>query len=111
MLFEAGAKEVWPGVHGVPSVLTSPDQVKLLEEGPTDPRSYGFILSHLFGAARMAPDARAGVVDLNFQVHGVDGLHVVDSSVFPTNLGVNPQHGIMALSRLAADRITGLHRH
>ncbi len=111
MLFEAGAKEVWPGVHGVPSVLTSPDQVKLLEEGPTDPRSYGFILSHLFGAARMAPDPRAGVVDLNFQVHGVDGLHVVDSSIFPTNLGINPQHGIMALSRLAADRITRLHRH
>ena len=40
---------------------------------------------------------------LDFQVHGVDGLHVVDSSVFPTNLGVNPQHSIMAMSRLAAD--------
>lgn len=29
----------------------------------------------------------------------------LDSSVFPTNLGVNPQHSIMAMSHLAAERI------
>jgi choline dehydrogenase-like flavoprotein len=29
----------------------------------------------------------------------------VDSSIFPTNLGVNPQHSIMALARLAASRV------
>jgi len=45
------------------------------------------------------------VVDTRFQVFGTRGLHVVDSSVFPTNLGVNPQHTIMAMASLAADRI------
>lgn len=105
MLFEAGAKEVWPGVYGVPSVLRSIDDVALLEEGPLDPRAYGFIASHLFGAARMGPDRRSSVVDLDLRVHGVKGLFVVDSSVFPTNLGVNPQHTIMAVSRQAAFRL------
>ena len=59
----------------------------------------------LFGAARMGPDPATSVVDLDFRVHGTEGLYVVDSSVFPTNLGVNPQHSIMALSRLAASGI------
>ncbi|MDB4934312.1 MAG: Oxidoreductase, family [Labilithrix sp.] len=105
MFFEAGAREVWPGIYGVPSVLRSIDEVRLVENAPLEPRSYNFIATHLFGAARMGPDPRSSVVDLDFQVHGVDGLYVVDSSVFPTNLGVNPQHSIMAMSRLAAMRL------
>ena len=38
-------------------------------------------------------------------VHGVHGLWVVDASVLPTNLGVNPQHTIMAVAMLMAERI------
>lgn len=105
LFFEAGAREVWPGIHGVPSVLTSIDQARLVEQGPIDPRAYSMIASHLFGAARMGPDARHDAVGLDFETHEVERLYVVDSSVFPTNLGVNPQHGIMAMSRLAATRL------
>jgi choline dehydrogenase-like flavoprotein len=105
MLFEAGAREIWPGIHGVPHVMRSIDEVKLIEEGPLEPRAYSFIATHLFGAARMGPDPRTSVVGLDFSTHEVEALYVVDSSVFPTNLGVNPQHSIMALSRLAATRI------
>jgi choline dehydrogenase-like flavoprotein len=105
MMFDAGACEVWPGIYGVPSVLRSMDDVRLLEAAPLEPRSYNFIATHLFGAARMGPDPRTSVVGLDFGVHGIDGLHVVDSSVFPTNLGVNPQHSIMAMSRLASTRL------
>ncbi len=109
MMFDAGAREVWPGVFGVPSVLRSMDEVRLLEEGPLDSRSYNYIATHLFGAARMGPDPSAAVVDTDFRVHGTSkgsgGLYVVDSSVFPTNLGVNPQHSIMAMSRLASTRL------
>jgi choline dehydrogenase-like flavoprotein len=104
LLLDAGARELWAGVHGVPSILTSRDEVRLLEEGPLDPRCYAFIATHLFGAARMGPDPRGSAVGLDFQTHEARGLYVVDSSVFPTNLGVNPQHSIMALSRLAATR-------
>jgi choline dehydrogenase-like flavoprotein len=105
LMFDAGAREVWPGVFGVPATLRSRDDVKLVEEGPLDPRAYSFVATHLFGAARMGPDARTSVVGLDFSTHAVSRLFVVDSSVFPTNLGVNPQHSIMAVSRLAAMRV------
>jgi choline dehydrogenase-like flavoprotein len=105
MMFEAGAREVWPGIYGLPSVITSIDQVKLIEEAPTDQRLWSFITTHLFGAARMGPDPATSVVGPDFQTHEARGLYVVDSSVFPTNLGVNPQHSIMGMSRLAATRI------
>jgi choline dehydrogenase-like flavoprotein len=105
MFFDAGAREVWPGIYGVPSVIRSMDEVKLIEESSPDARNYSFVATHLFGAARMGPDPSASVVNLDFETHECKGLYVVDSSVFPTNLGVNPQHSIMALSRLAATRI------
>jgi choline dehydrogenase-like flavoprotein len=105
MMFEAGAREVWPGVFGLPTVITSIDQVRLIDEAPLDSRAWSLITSHLFGAARMGPEPSASVVGPDFQTHEVKGLYVVDSSVFPTNLGVNPQHSIMAMSRLAATRL------
>jgi len=89
----------------LPDVLRSRDEVKLIADGPTDPRCYGFIASHLFGAARMGPDPRSSVVGKDFATHALQRLFVVDSSVFPTNLGVNPQHSIMAISRFAATRL------
>jgi choline dehydrogenase-like flavoprotein len=105
LLLEAGAREVWPGVHGAPSVVTSHDQVKAIEEAALDPRGYSFVATHLFGAARMGPDPRTSAVGLDFSAHEARALYVVDSSIFPTNLGVNPQHTIMALARLAATRM------
>jgi choline dehydrogenase-like flavoprotein len=105
MMFEAGARELWPGLFGVPNVLRSIDDVRLIDEVPADPRAFGFITTHLFGAARMGVDPSTSVVRPDFRTHEVEGLYVVDSSVFPTNLGVNPQHSIMAMSRLAATRI------
>jgi choline dehydrogenase-like flavoprotein len=105
MLFESGASEVWPGIYGVPSVLRSIDQVKLIAEASLDSRAYAFIATHLFGAARMGPDPKTSVVGLDFATHEARGLYVVDSSIFPTNLGVNPQHSIMGIARLAATRV------
>ncbi len=104
LLFAAGAREVWPGVYGLPERLL-PGEQHLLESGPDDPRSYSWILSHLFGTARMAAHASAGVVGHDFAVHGIPNLVVADSAVFPTNLGVNPQHAIMAVARLCAERL------
>jgi choline dehydrogenase-like flavoprotein len=105
MMFEAGAREVWTGLHGVSSAIRSIDGVREIENMPPDPRLFSFISTHLFGGARMGVDSRSSVVGPDFECHEVAGLYVVDSSVFPTNLGVNPQHSIMAMSRLAATRI------
>ena len=105
LMMEQGAREIWPGVYGKPAVMTSIDEARTLADGPLDSRAYGFIATHLFGAARMGNDPRSSVVSHAFETHEAKGLYVVDSSVFPTNLGVNPQHTIMAVARLAATRI------
>jgi choline dehydrogenase-like flavoprotein len=104
MLFLAGAREVIPNIHGLPNLKSAAD-LALWDTAPTDPRAYQMVATHLFGTARMGPDPRSSVVGLDFQVHGVRGLYVVDSSILPTNLGVNPQHTIMAMARLAASRM------
>jgi choline dehydrogenase-like flavoprotein len=105
LMLEQGAREIWPGVFGMPTTMRTQDQAHTLGEGPLDPRAYGFIATHLFGAARMGNDPRDSVVGPGFETHEAKGLYVVDSSIFPTNLGVNPQHTMMAVARLAATRI------
>jgi len=104
LMFEVGAIAVVCPIYGLPARLR-PDQAALIEAAPDDPAAYPLVMSHLFGTARMSVEPAAGVVDRDFRVHGTENLYVVDSSVFPTNLGVNPQLAIMALARLAAERL------
>jgi len=105
MHFAAGALRVYPGVHGGPDVIESPDDLGQLDELPLDPRCWSIISSHLFSTCRMGKDDRAGVVGFDGAVHGTRGLWVLDASALPTNLGVNPQHTIMAVATLLAERL------
>lgn len=102
--FAAGAKSIIPGISGMPYELL-PGQVKLLDDAPLDPRKYIAILSHLFGGCVMGNDEKTSVTDGLGRVHGTQGLVVADASVIPTNLGVNPQHTIMALAQVFADAL------
>lgn len=105
MMFAAGAREVMPGVHGLPERITSPDGVRKIDELPDDARHFHCIAAHLFGTAVMGREAATSVVRPDCRLHELEGLYVTDSSVFPTNLGVNPQHSICAVSWLVAEQI------
>ncbi|MFO0595660.1 MAG: GMC family oxidoreductase [Myxococcaceae bacterium] len=106
LFLAAGAREVYPGLAGVPSVITDREQAARIEvDGPLDPAAYAMSMTHLFGTARMGSDPSRSVVGLDFQHHDVKGLFVADSSVFPSNTGVNPQIVIMALAHLCAQRV------
>ena len=107
MMFAAGAKEVYPGVHGLPERIASVDEIRPIRDLPDDPRRFHFIAAHLFGTTAMHRDPRKGVVRPDGRTHAVERLFVADSSVFPTNLGVNPQHPISAISWRIAERIAG----
>ena len=104
MMFEVGAKLVFPGIFGIPEEITK-DQLHLIDQADPDPRNLLLYASHLFGGARIGKDPKISVVNTDFQVHGVKGLYVTDASVLPTNLGVNPQHTIMGVAMLGAERI------
>jgi nucleoside-diphosphate-sugar epimerase/choline dehydrogenase-like flavoprotein len=60
---------------------------------------------HPSGTTRMADDPRVGVVDADCQVHGVRGLYVAGSSIFPTAGHANPTQMIVALAFRLADHL------
>ncbi|MDF1563584.1 MAG: GMC family oxidoreductase [Deltaproteobacteria bacterium] len=105
MMFAAGAKEVYHGMAGRPEILRSADEVRLLEEGTVRPKDFHLVATHLFGTACAGSDPGRSVVSPTLEVHDRRGLHVMDASIFPTTVGVNPQHTIMALCYRAAERL------
>jgi choline dehydrogenase-like flavoprotein len=64
--------------------------------------------AHPAGTTRMSADPRKGVVDADLQVHGVQGLFVVGSSVFPTCGYANPTLTIVALAMRLAERLIAM---
>lgn len=57
--------------------------------------------AHILGGAVIGADAGKGVVDPYHRVFGYEGLHVVDGSAVPANLGVNPSLTITAMAERA----------
>ena len=105
MMFEAGAVEVYPGIGGIPEVLRSPAEVDAVEAQKWSPAAIHLVASHLFGTACAGANPGRSVVGPDLQSHEVAGLYVMDASVFPTNMGVNPQHSIMAVTYRAAEQL------
>lgn len=65
----------------------------------SQPEAATFIdVAHPTGTTRMADDPAEGAIDRNGQVHGVDGLYVAGSSVFPTAGHANPTLMIVAMA-------------
>jgi cholesterol oxidase len=58
----------------------------------------GYITVHPLGGCPMADDPAQGVVDDGGRVHNYEGLYVLDGSIVPTALGVNPSKTIAALA-------------
>lgn len=62
-------------------------------------------VAHPTGTTRMSSDPGKGVVDANCEVHGVRGLFVSGSSVFPTAGHCNPTQMIVAMAVRLADHV------
>lgn len=60
---------------------------------------------HPLGGCRMAPSRAAGVVDAMGAVFGYPGLYVVDGSIMPGAIGVNPSLTIAAIAEKLSDGI------
>jgi choline dehydrogenase len=63
---------------------------------------------HPIGTCAMLPKEKGGVVDEELRVHGVDGLRVVDASIFPTHVQGNIVSLVYAVAEKAADLIKGV---
>lgn len=67
-------------------------------------RENGQTIYHPIGTCRMGSDKEA-VVDPSLRVCGLEGLRVVDASVFPAMVSGNTQAAVMAVAERASDLI------
>jgi cholesterol oxidase len=61
--------------------------------------------AHILGGCPIGLTADTGVVDTHCQAFGYEGLYVVDGSVIPANLGVNPSLTITAMAEHAMSHV------
>lgn len=104
VFFAAGAERVILPIAGQEDQATLDDALAVLA-GPLDPWRIELAAFHPLGTARMSTDRREGVVNPALMSWEIPDLYVVDGSIFPSSLGVNPQLTIMAYATMAAARI------
>ena len=96
----AGAVELYPPILGYGAI--SPDEFRTLDWEKIPTRMYECSSQHPLGTCRMGVSKSNSVVDVHGKVWDLDNLYVVDGSIVPTSLGVNPQETIMSMAlRLA----------
>jgi choline dehydrogenase-like flavoprotein len=101
----SGAKRAMT-LHDPGIVVESEKDLPKLESARWEPCSVGIFTAHQMGGCAMGDDPSKSVVrSEDLRMHDVANLHVIDGSVFPTSLGVNPQESILGLSRLMATRL------
>ncbi|RAL20700.1 hypothetical protein DL240_15390 [Lujinxingia litoralis] len=105
MFFEAGSRDVMPMVRKTrffKSVNAAKDHVRI-HHTPGDLSLYA---SHPMGTCRIGADPQTCVArPADGRAHHTEGLHIIDSSLFPTALGANPQLTIMAQALALSRRI------
>jgi choline dehydrogenase-like flavoprotein len=104
--FAAGASEV-ATLHTPPIRVTSEHDLPRLRDASFAPNRVTLLSAHVNGTCRMGTRPATSGTTPEGERHGVRGLYVLDGSLLPTSLGVNPQETIMAISSLLAGRILG----
>lgn len=99
LLFAAGAKEVLAPALDVISIGPDDDR-SIVDRVALGPADVQFLSYHPQGTARMG-----SVTDDRGAVRDTEGLYVMDTSLFPTPVGVNTQVPVMAVSTLLARRL------
>jgi len=93
--FAAGAKNVFT-LHSEFTTLSSPEEIPNIRSLKTGANEITLFSAHAMGTARMGKDTKVSVIDETMQMHYYPGVYVMDSSVLPTALGVNPMLTILA---------------
>jgi choline dehydrogenase-like flavoprotein len=100
----AGAREVLT-LHESPLSIRSEAEVARIADAPFGANLHTMFSAHQMGGCPMGEDPRTSVVTSRGRHHELENLWIVDGSVFPTSLGVNPQLSIYAHARLFTSEI------
>jgi cholesterol oxidase len=63
------------------------------------------LTAHILGGCVIGPSPDSGVIDGQNRVYGYEGMYVIDGSMIPANLGVNPSLTITAMAEHAMSHI------
>ncbi|MDQ7050232.1 MAG: GMC family oxidoreductase [Enterobacterales bacterium] len=103
--FAAGAKAVLPLHMDAKLVNSWPLAKKLINQLPANHLRWQTMSAHLMGGCNFGEGVTTSVVNSEGQHHQLDNLILIDGSLFPTSLGVNPQ---LTIYSVAAKLASGL---
>ena len=102
------------GVDMVPTYIPVANQVAERMAEKMDGHAYSVLpevlfdvssTAHILGGCNMGATEQDGVCDFKGEVHGYENMYVVDGSVIPANLGVNPSLSITAVAEYIMSQI------
>lgn len=103
--FAVGAEKVLP-IHMDATLQSNWKQTKkLIEELPFDKLRWQTMSAHVMGGCRMGDNEKQAVVNSEGKYHHLENLNIIDGSIFPTSLGVNPQLTIYTLAASMASHL------
>lgn len=103
VLFAAGVKEVFAPVHGTGRYQDAESLFAAIEQKSL--RDFQLYAAHPMSTCRMGLDPDTSVVRPDGRSHRMGGLYLLDGSIFPTSLGVNPSVTIFAMVTAMARRL------
>jgi len=119
----ADVDEMLAAVKFVRKIASMPAMAEIIEEevlpGPSirsdadlilDFRKRSGTVYHPVSTCRMGPDASRAVVDPRLKVHGLEGLRVIDASIFPDNVTGNTNAAAILTGWKGADLVLEDHK-
>ena len=96
--FAAGAKQVIP-MHSDTILANSWNEAKtIIKDLSIEKLKLKVFSAHVMGGCGMGAFDRNSVVNAYGEHHQINNLNIIDGSIFPTSLGVNPQLTIYSLA-------------
>ncbi len=88
-------------LHSDPVRIRGEADLALLADAPYGAHKHTMFTAHVMGGCGMGGDPASSVVDTEHRLRGFENVFVVDGSVLPTSLGVNPSQTIYGLAHRA----------
>lgn len=99
-----GAREVHT-LHTRPVVIRRESDIDEIARRPVSANHLTVMSAHVNGTCRIGTDPGTSGVSPTGERHGAPGVYVLDGSMLPTGVGVNPFETIMAMSSVLTTRL------
>ena len=93
--------------HIDPVIVETVADIAAYDRAPWGAHEHAIFTAHQMGGCPMGADPERSVVDSQLRYRGVDNLFVVDGSVLPTSLGVNPSETIYGIAHRSLAFVAG----